>query len=127
MPHQCVLAQCYAAVGHRELAGQMYRFVFSLPSLPDRLLPVVAEGLGQVGEFTLALEACRRAAACELDNGQPWYGMAHYMDWLGYPLGMIVSVSIVGLFLTVGTEDTLRVCSMEGVYPGHPSLARSGY
>lgn len=89
---QCVLAKCYAAAGHKELAGDMYRHVLSLQDLPGRILPVVATGLGALGEYALALDACRRAAACEIDDGQPLFGMAHYMQRLGHPPEMIASV-----------------------------------
>ncbi len=89
---QCVLAKCYVAAGYRELAREMYRYVYVIPRLPDKLLPILAAGLGSVGEVELALETCRRAATRELDNGQPLYGMAHYMGRLGYPLEMIANV-----------------------------------
>lgn len=89
---QCVLARCYAFVGHRELARNMYRHLFSLEPLPDRILAAVAAGLGSVGDSALALEACRRAAARELDSGQPFYGMAHYMVRLNYPLESVAAV-----------------------------------
>ncbi|GIW98615.1 MAG: hypothetical protein KatS3mg111_1948 [Pirellulaceae bacterium] len=89
---QCVLARCYAVTGHRDLARQMYRHVFSMADLPSRLLPMLAAGLGSAGDCELALQACRQAAALQLDSGQPFYGMAHYMGRLGYPLEMIANV-----------------------------------
>lgn len=89
---QCVLAKCYVAAGHRELARQMYRFVFAREGLPGKLLPILAAGLGSVGDCEFALQACRRAAELELDSGQPLYGMAYYMERLGYPLEMIASI-----------------------------------
>lgn len=74
---QCVLSKCYMSRGHRELAGDMLRHLLSLDTLPPKLLPAIAAGLGSLGDLAMALEACRRAAAAEVDEGQPLYGMAH--------------------------------------------------
>lgn len=89
---QCVLARCYAATGHNDLALDMLQQLMSLEELPDDLLPAISAGLGAVGNFHLALKACRRAATAGVDAGQPFYGMAHYMGRLDYPLEMIASV-----------------------------------
>lgn len=89
---QCVLAKCYESAGKRALARDMYHYLLSLESLPDSLWGVIAAGLGRVGDAALALEACRRAAARELDSGQPFFGMAHYMARLNYPLETIAAV-----------------------------------
>lgn len=89
---QCVLANCYASTGRGELAREMYQFLLSLDSLPGQLLPVVAAGLGRAGDAVSALEACRRAAVLETGSGQPLYGMAHYMERLGYPVELIAPV-----------------------------------
>lgn len=89
---QCVLAKNYASIGQRNLARDMYRFLLSIESLPSELLPVVAAGLGSVGDVARALEACRRAAAHDLHDGQPLYGMAHYMERLEYPTEVVASV-----------------------------------
>ena len=90
-PAQCVLAKCYAVSGQKELARNIFQHLLTLDGFPDNLLPVVAAGLGALGKPSLALEACRRAAASGVDDGQPLYGMAHYMERLGYPLEMITS------------------------------------
>ncbi|MCP4193750.1 MAG: hypothetical protein GY768_24320 [Planctomycetaceae bacterium] len=89
---QCVLAQCYVAVGHRQLAGEMFRFLLSRPKVAPSLLPLIAAGFSVLEDHQLALEACRRAAECEIDNGEPFFGMAHHMECLDYPLEMIATV-----------------------------------
>lgn len=89
---QCVLAQCYAAVGHKQLASEMLQFLLTKPCVPPSLYPSIAAAFGGLGEPQLALQACRQAAKHEVDGAEPLFGMAHYMRKLDYPLDMIASV-----------------------------------
>ena len=88
---QSVLAQCYLLEGHHELAKEIFRFLLSRPRLTPCLLPLIAAGFTRLGDHQLALEACRRAAQYEIDNGEPFYGIAHHMECLDYPLGMVAA------------------------------------
>ena len=88
---QCVLAQCYLAVGQRKLANEIFRFLISRPRLTPSLLPLIAAGFTGLGNHQLALEACRRAAESGIDNGEPWFGIAHHMERLDYPLEMLTT------------------------------------
>lgn len=88
---QCVLAQCYLAIGQIELANEIFRFLISQSRLTPSLLPLIAAGFTGLGNHQLALEACRRAAECEIDNGEPFFGIAHHMERLDYPLEMVVT------------------------------------
>jgi tetratricopeptide (TPR) repeat protein len=89
---QCVLAKGYLSIGKKELAADIYRFLFSLFGLRADLLPHLAAGLGSVGELAMALEACRRASTLDPASAPPLMGMAYYMELLKYPPSLIANV-----------------------------------
>lgn len=88
---QCVLAKCYSDNDKPDLAKQILHHLLSLDRFPNNLFPLLASGLGALGDAAGALEACRRAAEAEVDDGQPFYAMAHYMQRLHYPPEVVAS------------------------------------
>lgn len=90
---QYVLAKNYLEIGKTDLAKSVFTLLLQREDIPDRLLPALSTYLGrQTGLVHLALEACRKAARRDPDQGDSWLGMAHFMSLLGYPQIQVANV-----------------------------------
>lgn len=90
---RCVLAECYAHQGKRELARDLYQHLLASPGLPTDLLLQIAAGLDQIGDPVRALKTCRDASRQEPEAAQPYYDMGYYMGRCGYPQHLIEGVA----------------------------------
>lgn len=82
---QLVLADCYRHGQHKDTAQVILSYLATRRDMPTSLLPNLSSGLGKVGEYQLALEVCREAARRSPDCDESIYGIAYYMNKLGYP------------------------------------------
>ncbi|WP_435006878.1 tetratricopeptide repeat protein [Tundrisphaera lichenicola] len=82
-PSRRVLAECFARTGFDELASDGYRCLALDPTCPSDLLPSVAAGLGQLGEFGPALGACLELVRREPGLPEAHFGVAYYLRRLG--------------------------------------------
>jgi tetratricopeptide (TPR) repeat protein len=87
---QVALAATYLATGHGDVARLMYRHLAELEACPAELMPKVATGLGQLGEYADALGVCTRLVRIEPRHHAAFFGMAFYMARLGYPLASLL-------------------------------------
>lgn len=82
---QLRLAELYARGGRKADARMILAFLASRPDMAIDHLPILAAGLGRIGEYQLALDACREALRREPDFDEALFGMAFYMHMLDYP------------------------------------------
>lgn len=88
---QCLLADCYARCGQIEQSRNLLSMLRDDPASDSaELLPLLAAGFGQTGDFENALATCRRAAELDPQDAAPHFGIAYYLRRLGYPAGMIL-------------------------------------
>ncbi|WP_422925269.1 tetratricopeptide repeat protein [Singulisphaera sp. PoT] len=80
---RCVLAECYARTGCTERASELFQEILADSGFPKDLLPAVATGLGSLGEYQAALEACREVIRRDPDHHQAHFGVAFYRRRLG--------------------------------------------
>jgi tetratricopeptide (TPR) repeat protein len=83
------LAGSYAATGCRELAIFVYRMVAHDEQTPNWLLPRVAARLGQMEEYTDALETCQALLLRDPARHEAHFGVAFYLSRLGAPLDCV--------------------------------------
>lgn len=81
---QWTLADCYRAAGHVDAALTAARHLAGRADLGDELLAATAALLGRLGDFSTALDVCRRAARRQPEADEPLFAMAFYMQRLGY-------------------------------------------
>ena len=86
------LAECLARTGHSELAGNLYRDLATDGGCPDALLPAVAAGLGQIGEYGAALGACIELVRRSPGLAEAHFGVAFYLRRLGRPVDVVLPV-----------------------------------
>lgn len=82
-PARLALADCFARTGQPGLARLVYVELASDDRVPDRLLPPVAAGLGQLGEFGLALGVCLELTRRAPHLPEAHFGVAFYLRKLG--------------------------------------------
>ncbi|MBA4016528.1 MAG: hypothetical protein C0483_05015 [Pirellula sp.] len=83
---QIAWADAHLAAGRRDDARTILRFLAARiddVALPH--LPRLASGLGRAGEYALALDVCREASLREPEDDEACFGMAFFMNRLGYP------------------------------------------
>jgi predicted Zn-dependent protease len=90
LPAQLAMADAYRRCGRPDDARTILRFLAERPEMPTVLLPNLTAGLGIVGEYQQALDVCREASRREPERDEPLYGMAYYMNKLGYPPEVIL-------------------------------------
>lgn len=81
----CVLAECLARTGCRELASEIYQSLAESNRTPERLLPTIAAGLGYLGDFTSALGVCLDLTRRSPEFPEAHFGVAFYLRRLGEP------------------------------------------
>lgn len=86
------LAECFARTGHLELASDGYRSLATDPACPSELLPAVAAGLGQIGEFGPALGVCLEMARRDPGLAEAHFGVAYYLRRLGRPAEVVLPI-----------------------------------
>jgi hypothetical protein len=79
------MADSYRRCGRPNDARTILGFLAERSDMPTVLLPNLTAGLGVVGEYQQALDVCREASRREPERDEPIYGMAYYMNKLGYP------------------------------------------
>jgi tetratricopeptide (TPR) repeat protein len=90
LPAQLAMADAYRRCGRPNDARTILSFLTRRSDMPTVLLPNLTAGLGIVGEYQQALDVCREASRREPDRDEPLYGMAYYMNKLGYPPEVIL-------------------------------------
>lgn len=83
---RCALADLYARDGRCDPARAIYEAIADDASFPLSLLPMVASGLGRLGENRTALKVCRRIASNNPQHHAALFGIAFYLRRLGYPV-----------------------------------------
>ena len=90
---QAVLAACYAAIGRRELARDVYCQVAALPYAGSGLLLEIAAALNDLGTAALAVRVCREASQRDPDAAEPYYDLSYYLGRCGAPLELVESLA----------------------------------
>ncbi|MGC3969515.1 MAG: hypothetical protein QM775_19800 [Pirellulales bacterium] len=85
VPSQVALAEAYQHCGRRDDALTILRFLAECEDLPTNCLPRLSAALGKLGEVALALDVCREASLRDADDDEACFGMAYFMNKLGYP------------------------------------------
>ncbi|MBN8627616.1 MAG: hypothetical protein J0M17_19230 [Planctomycetes bacterium] len=85
VPAQVALAEAYQRCGRRDDALTILRFLAERNDVPTNQLPRISAALGKLGEYALALDVCREASLREVDDDEACFGMAYFMQKLGYP------------------------------------------
>ncbi len=89
---QIVLSSCYLKIGKPALAKTILEFMADSDTTPVDMLKFVAEQLGSIKEYHLALQVCRRSAMENPNSAESFYGVAYYMERLCYPNRLIANV-----------------------------------
>ncbi len=85
-------AECLARSARPDEAGAVFRQLLVEGICPDDLLPTVAAGLGQLGEYGAALGACLELLRRSPDFAEAHFGVAFYVRRLGRPVEAILPV-----------------------------------
>lgn len=85
VPAQLALADVYQRCGRREEALSIVRFLAERDDLARHHLPQLSAALGRLGQYALALDVCRAASLRDADDDEACFGMAYFMQRLGYP------------------------------------------
>lgn len=80
---QRLLAECYVAAGKRKLAIFMFRHLVRGGQCPSELLPAIAASLNKLGQYKLALQACRTLTRRHPHHHQAHFATAFYLNRLG--------------------------------------------
>ena len=80
-----ILADCFARTGGTREAAGIYRTLAADDCCPISLLPAIASGLGDLGEYEAALDACRDIIRRDPGHHQAHFGVAFYLRRLGQP------------------------------------------
>lgn len=84
------LAESYLKSDRPEAARVELEFLAGREACPVPLLTKVASGLGELGEYQLALGVCERIVGMRPGHHAAWFGIAYYSLQLGAPLEMVV-------------------------------------
>lgn len=87
---QCLLADAYARSGFVQESRNLLQVLADDPASGIDVLPFLAAGFGMLGDYEQALGMCRRAADYNPQDPQAHFGMAYYLQRLGYPPGIIL-------------------------------------
>jgi tetratricopeptide (TPR) repeat protein len=88
---QLALAECYLATQRPQLAGSFLSMLLeNLERVSTMSLARMAANLGRVQNFVGALRVCRLATRREPEQPEGYFGMAFYMQRLGYPVSYIL-------------------------------------
>lgn len=113
------LAGSYDMVGRREMSVFLYRMVAEDDQTPLCLLPKVASRLGQMEEYSAALDVCRLVVLRNPEHHEAHFGQAFYLRRLGaarecvaVPLGrahdLAPHVALYRVFLAVLRQEQGR-------------------
>ena len=91
-PTRLILAECFAQTGQPRLARDAYVDLAIDRRVPDGMLPAVAAGLGQLGEFGPALGACLELARRAPTLPEAHFGIAFYLRKLGRPPASVLPI-----------------------------------
>jgi tetratricopeptide (TPR) repeat protein len=92
LPAQLAMADSYRRAGRPNDARPILSYLAERSDMPTVLLPNLTAGLGLVGEYQQALDVCREASRREPERDEPLYGMAYYMNKLGYPTEVMLAL-----------------------------------
>jgi tetratricopeptide (TPR) repeat protein len=84
------LAESYLERDDPEAARVELEFLAGREECPVPLLTKVASGLGQLGEYRLALGVCERIVGVRPGHHAAWFGIAYYSLQLGAPPEAVV-------------------------------------
>ncbi len=87
---QCRLAECYARIGEVGHARMVLDLLVANSACESEVLPLVAAGYGQLGDFRRALSVCRLAVNRQPTEAAPHFGAAYYLRRLGYAASAII-------------------------------------
>ncbi len=88
---QIAWADAHLAAGRRDDAQTILQFLAArIDDIASPHLPRLAAGLGRVGEYALALDVCREASLREPEDDEACFGMAFFMNKLGYPVECVL-------------------------------------
>ncbi len=90
---QICLAECYAVIGKRRLARDLYLSQRQIVQESVQLLLLVAAGLEGIDEPHLAMETCRQASAVDPDSGQVHYDMCFYASRCGSRVSVVENLA----------------------------------
>lgn len=88
---QCALAECYARGGQEEAGLGLYRHLAArIDHCPTVLLPMLASGLGTLGDHSAALAVCRERVRRVPDSAEGHFGAAFYLRRLGGSIDAVI-------------------------------------
>ena len=88
---QIAWAEAHLAAGRRDDARTILQFLAARSDdVASPLLPRLAAGLGRSGEYALALDVCREASLRDPEDDEACFGMAYFMNKLGYPVECVL-------------------------------------
>ena len=125
------LAGSYDMIGRRDLSVFLYRLVAEDEQTPLCLLPKVASRLGQMEEYSAALDVCRAVVLRNPQHHEAHFGQAFYLRRLGaarecvaIPLSraheLAPHVALYRIFLAVLRQEqgrTDEACELLSVVP----------
>jgi Flp pilus assembly protein TadD len=83
------LAGAYERTGLRDVAVFVYRLIADDERAPTCLLPKIATRLGQMTEYSAALDVCRIIVGREPNHHGAHFGIAFYLRKLGDPMEQV--------------------------------------
>ena len=86
---QFALATCLALDADHDLAALIYEHLGTTVRATN-LLASVASRLGALGRYESALEVCQRINRLDPNHHQAHFGIAYYLERLGYPAAALV-------------------------------------
>lgn len=88
---QIAWADAHLAALRRDDAVTILHFLTArIDKVSTPLLPRLASTLGRAGEYALALDVCREASLREPEDDEACFGMAFFMNKLGYPVECVL-------------------------------------
>lgn len=102
---QLRLADCYAQMGQARHAHSLYSLMLEAVEQFAEFLPAIASGLGRIGDFDSAYEACRLAFERDPSRPEPLYGMVYYMRRQGYSVRL--ALPVIANAVELAPENTL--------------------
>ncbi len=86
---QYALAACYALAEKPDLASLIYEHLGEI-SRDEAMLAAVAQRLGALDHNESALQVCRRIIRLNANYHSAHFGVAYYLERLGYPLETLI-------------------------------------
>lgn len=102
---QRVLAECYAKLGHKELAITAYQLLATQPQLDTTLAIEVQRALGALGQWREAAKVCRRVLDESPDDDRALFALARALLQLGQPSEAAVPLLRRAVYLAPHVEQ----------------------